>query len=241
MDPITLENNNNRRNQMSQTETHKLPQTTIFISPFATFPLLLSPLLPRLFFSYHSKHTTTSTATETLRAEPNMTKSSSGSSCTARRVPRFRKRMCAHGHDRPSRGLHFIDVVLPSRQIEFNVVRNKDWSQVFYPGAGETVVGPDSYFDVNDMWCLAGAPNETFRIEFKRIIDEALTEVTWTVRISVCILGDFCRQIGPGPCTAYRVVQNDMLIRHFADVMVPLFFFCGAPRHPVMVPRLCCE
>merc|ERR1711957_708062 len=80
-------------------------------------------------------------------------------------------------------GLFQLDVPLRTKGSptlshgEFQIVRNRDWNQSFYPAdAGSRndktckVAGPDGEGN-GLMWELSGAPGETFRIEFQRTVD----------------------------------------------------------------------
>jgi len=84
-------------------------------------------------------------------------------------------------------GLWYFDVTFTGYGEEFQIVRNSDWSQVFYPnmpGASETdaveVLGPDDMgHDLN--WYIKGTPGQVFRVEFQRMVDGAKDEkkVSW--------------------------------------------------------------
>jgi len=78
-------------------------------------------------------------------------------------------------------GLFSLDVTLPgsrfSRQVrgEFQIVRNRDMQQVFFPadviaasGKSDGTAGPEEGADLT--WHLDGEPGSVFRIEFQRIV-----------------------------------------------------------------------
>jgi len=90
-------------------------------------------------------------------------------------------------------GLYTIEVTLPGSryarfaQSEFQIVRNKDWSQTFCPGdhlsavgKSDKVSGPDEGGSIN--WLLEGNPGATYRIQFQRIVSQEEDEkrLTWT-------------------------------------------------------------
>jgi len=89
--------------------------------------------------------------------------------------------------DDTSPGLWYFDIAFRGYGEEFQIVRNSDWSQVFYPnmpGASETdaveVLGPDDMgHDLN--WYIKGTPGQTFRVEFQRMVEGATDEkkVSW--------------------------------------------------------------
>lgn len=63
-------------------------------------------------------------------------------------------------------GKYQAEVVLPSSLGRFQVVRNRDWSQIFYP-VGTTVMGPGSA-DYNSSWKVAGESGDVVRIVLQR-------------------------------------------------------------------------
>merc|ERR1712039_22302 len=72
---------------------------------------------------------------------------------------------------------------------EFQIVRNKDWNQLFYPVESDNflgfevthkVAGPDG--DGTDLkWVITGALKEVYRIEFQRSVtdDDDTKSVRW--------------------------------------------------------------
>jgi len=81
-------------------------------------------------------------------------------------------------------GLYTMEVELLRGIGEFQVVRDKDWGQVFYPnpeaGEAETVLGPDEYAGFL-TWSLSGKPGDKFNIQFQRTIEDGKEKksVTW--------------------------------------------------------------
>lgn len=94
--------------------------------------------------------------------------------------------------DSSQTGTYTLDVTLPGHRYsrfvngEFQIVRNKDWAQTFYPadslsaaGKSDRVAGPDEGSGLN--WALNGDPGSVWRIEFQRssVGEEDLKKVTW--------------------------------------------------------------
>nr|AQS99262.1 type I polyketide synthase [Gambierdiscus polynesiensis] len=84
-------------------------------------------------------------------------------------------------------GLFFLDVNLQNAKNEFQIVRNKDWSQIIYPDvrlcAGDrafTVLGPDD-MDASHTWLIHCEPGTLQRIEFQRTVslDADVMKVSW--------------------------------------------------------------
>lgn len=77
--------------------------------------------------------------------------------------------------------VHALEVTLPSRSANFQILRNSDWQQVIHPGkdkavSGEVAAGPD--MNPRYCWELRGQPGDIFRIELQR---SALgLQVGWT-------------------------------------------------------------
>jgi len=68
-----------------------------------------------------------------------------------------------------------LDIVLEEDTEEFQIVRDGDWSQVFWPGASEgEVAGPDFGAMSFGGWKLEGKLGDKFRIEFQRICDQGV-------------------------------------------------------------------
>lgn len=93
--------------------------------------------------------------------------------------------------DQKEHGVFRLDVVLTRSAGEFQIVRNRDWSQVFYPqkpralgSVDSPVQGPDdSGHGLN--WYLGGVPGDQFDILFSRQVgmdgsDER--HISWTKR-----------------------------------------------------------
>lgn len=81
--------------------------------------------------------------------------------------------------------LHTLEVTLSRAISNFQIVRNRDWSQTFAPatrGAGPDtrVLGPEDRYE-GLMWSLAGTVGETYRIEFRRNVDgnSDVKQITW--------------------------------------------------------------
>jgi len=88
-------------------------------------------------------------------------------------------------HDDSNPGTHYIDVELPFFAAHFQIVRNKDWSQAFFPqdlraGADGPVAGPRGD-GKGKNWTIDGRPNERIRIEFQRacVGDQDARKVSW--------------------------------------------------------------
>jgi hypothetical protein len=69
-----------------------------------------------------------------------------------------------------SPGSFYLDVRLDEEGGEFQIVRNQDWNQVFWPSEFNDTSGPGPYVDrLNGWnWNLDGKPGDKFRIEFTR-------------------------------------------------------------------------
>jgi len=71
-------------------------------------------------------------------------------------------------------GLHSVEVCLTRRGGEFQIVRDRDWTQVMYPESGlgpeDTVAGPDDA-DEGLHWSIGGKAGDVFRIDFRRTYD----------------------------------------------------------------------
>lgn len=76
-----------------------------------------------------------------------------------------------------SPGLFRLDVALSGFGGEFQIVRNLDWAQVFYPDCAAATLesdakvwGPDDWGHGYN-WSIAGNPGDAVRIEFRRVVD----------------------------------------------------------------------
>jgi len=85
-------------------------------------------------------------------------------------------------------GVYALDVHLIRLGGHFQIVRNRDLEQVFYPRSGgglgsepSSVCGPDDQ-DEGRSWYLNGRRRNTFRIEFSRVNENGLDvrRVSWT-------------------------------------------------------------
>lgn len=95
--------------------------------------------------------------------------------------------------DSSTPGVYSAEVTLPGSRFarfmrgEFQILRNKDYCQTFYPadalaavGKGDSVAGPDEGSALN--WQIEGEPGDSFRIEFQRTVEQEddVKKVTWT-------------------------------------------------------------
>jgi len=87
-------------------------------------------------------------------------------------------------------GLFTIDIKLTNaHRADFQIVRNEDWQQCFYPnypGASTedpaTVLGPDDMGPgLGLFWSVHGKLGDNFRVEFQRIVelDSETKKVSW--------------------------------------------------------------
>lgn len=83
-------------------------------------------------------------------------------------------------------GTHSIEVRLMRDGGNFQIVRNRDRSQVLHPpGEGQTrvthVLGPE-YAEIYACWSLEGSVGDVFRIEFQRNMERGVDSkgLTWT-------------------------------------------------------------
>lgn len=73
-------------------------------------------------------------------------------------------------------GLHVLEFPLPAFAGDFQIVRNRDWHQVFHPETGEEgVEGPDAGTE-GACWRIHGRLREGMRIEFRRSWKEGREE-----------------------------------------------------------------
>jgi len=93
----------------------------------------------------------------------------------------FKEMMC----DGSSVGLWSCDELLEDGDGEFTIVRNKDWSQAFYPSdfsfASTAVCGPDDW-GRGLSWVIEGSPGDVFRVSFRREVagpGQDDREVSW--------------------------------------------------------------
>lgn len=79
----------------------------------------------------------------------------------------------------------FTEVKLRSSEDVFQVVRNKDWDQAFYPQADtQNLRGPDGY-GVAKGWRLPGKAGDVFRIHFRRTLPSSGVDdksVSWSLQ-----------------------------------------------------------
>jgi len=79
----------------------------------------------------------------------------------------------------------FTEVKLRSSEDVFQVVRNKDWDQAFYPEAEtQKLRGPDGY-GVAKGWRLPGKAGDVFRIHFQRSLPSSGADeksVSWSLQ-----------------------------------------------------------
>lgn len=75
-------------------------------------------------------------------------------------------------------GHHAAEVKLLDREAKFQVVRDRDWDQMFYPRAAKesmeeedaNIRGPDGY-GLGKTWLLEGQIGDVFRVDFQRVVD----------------------------------------------------------------------
>jgi len=83
-------------------------------------------------------------------------------------------------------GLYKIEVRLMSDIGDFQIVRDKDWSQVFFPnpyyaGDGDAeILGPDTVVE-GQTWCIDGRPGDKVTISFQRTYEggREVRKVSW--------------------------------------------------------------
>jgi hypothetical protein len=84
-------------------------------------------------------------------------------------------------------GLFSLEVTLKWTGGEFQIVKDKDWFQVFYPSVAKAglqspgdVKGPDDE-SYNRSWYLEGKPGGVAKIEFQRVLElgEDIRKVSW--------------------------------------------------------------
>lgn len=86
--------------------------------------------------------------------------------------------------DAQEQGLFSAVVELRRAGGAFQIVRNRDWSQVFHPSHRsedpENLLGPDDGGYGLD-WCLGGSAGDRFRLEFRRSLqpDAAAARLSW--------------------------------------------------------------
>jgi polyketide synthase-associated protein len=82
--------------------------------------------------------------------------------------------------DRSAPGTFTLDVRLLRGGGEFQIVRDEDWAQVFYPGRDGTVLGPDGIDECEGAsWRLLGKGGDNFVIELQRNLETDDRKVTW--------------------------------------------------------------
>mmetsp|Transcript_40600 Transcript_40600/g.130623 ORF Transcript_40600/g.130623 Transcript_40600/m.130623 type:complete len:1023 (+) Transcript_40600:67-3135(+) len=87
--------------------------------------------------------------------------------------------------DASTPGLHSLEVTLTRSAMHFQIVRNKDWSQTFFPveamaGSDAAIHGPDDRHD-SLSWQIDGKLGDTFKIEFQRSFEGGsdVKRVSW--------------------------------------------------------------
>jgi hypothetical protein len=86
-------------------------------------------------------------------------------------------------------GLFVLEVTLPRNGGVFQIIKDQDWYQVFYPSVADAglqnpgdVLGPDDSIEsYNRTWCLEGKSGNVARIEFQRVYElgEDIRTVSW--------------------------------------------------------------
>jgi len=73
-------------------------------------------------------------------------------------------------------GIYTYEVKLQVSFVDFLIVRDKDWGQLFYPNPDgtdeEKVLGPDD-LGGDFSWRIVGKPGDKFKIQFQRILDDS--------------------------------------------------------------------
>lgn len=94
---------------------------------------------------------------------------------------------CTEAMKTSTSGVYTQQVVLEFGRIFFQVVRNKDWNQTFFPSMDTAsfaedipVEGPD-WGQERNMWCIEGNIGDKFEIEFQRSLDAGVDKkkVSW--------------------------------------------------------------
>jgi hypothetical protein len=77
-------------------------------------------------------------------------------------------------------GKYEVDVVLTTSVGKFQLVRNKDWSQILYP-QGDKVVGPGSA-SPSQSWSIEGSVGDVYRVVMQRVWQGGAfaTTVSWS-------------------------------------------------------------
>jgi hypothetical protein len=91
-------------------------------------------------------------------------------------------------------GLYSMEITLPTPGGTFNIIRDGDFGQTFYPAEGVDANGGDSRGpdEASGSWYLYGNVGDVFRIDFRRVVEAGAEtqKVTWTkLRTSVADAG----------------------------------------------------
>jgi hypothetical protein len=84
-----------------------------------------------------------------------------------------------------AKGIFSLEVQMPSdADVNFAIVRNKDWMQVFHPPAfsNQDALGPDPMQMTSGTWSLRGKAGDVFKITFVRQIESlgaVSQQVSW--------------------------------------------------------------
>jgi len=92
--------------------------------------------------------------------------------------------------DEATPGMFHADVRMLRNSEEFQIVRNRDWNQVFYPsfgskdmtdGSPNQVLGPDFVPGGGWNWEINGRPGDICRVEFRRLREAGFDQrtVSW--------------------------------------------------------------
>jgi len=84
-------------------------------------------------------------------------------------------------------GVYRAEIQLLHDSGTFQIIRDKDWDQTFYPsvadaGAEATMLGPDPFGGLDKCWRITGEAGEVFRVEFHRTVSaegEDSKSVAW--------------------------------------------------------------
>merc|ERR1712232_627 len=88
------------------------------------------------------------------------------------------------GRDPDNLDTYFLEVLFPTDGGFFQIIRNRDWEQTFYPAdphghAYAEILGPDE--QVGNAWVVEANKGDVFRIEFSRVKSEGsdVKKVSW--------------------------------------------------------------
>jgi polyketide synthase-associated protein len=76
-------------------------------------------------------------------------------------------------------GVHVVELCLPTAGGSFNIIRDNDYGQAFFPGEEPEVLGPAESEEASSGWFLDGKPGDVFRIEFHRTVETKKVSWKW--------------------------------------------------------------